>query len=233
MQGISKKMSVFKVIFTLVYILIFPALLLFISGDWFWIEGWIFSIWFTALCFTTIIYLYIKDPELLSERYKMPGTGNQKDWDRYVVYGLLVGFISWILIMPLDAKRFGWTDYFPLWIKVLGFALLILSFYFFFKSYKDNTFVSALVRIQSERKHQVVSTGVYGFVRHPMYLGGALLFVGVPMLLGSMYGIIVGVVLTLLLAGRIIGEEQMLETELEGYKEYKEKVKYRLIPHIW
>jgi len=229
----NKKISLIKIIFTLIYILIFPAFLLFLSGDWFWMEGWIFSIWFTVLCFTTIIYLYLNDPALLTERYIQPGTGNQKGWDKFVVIGLLIGFIIWIIMMPLDAKKYEWTKYFPLWLKVLGGIGLILSFFFFFRSYKDNTFVSPLVRIQIDRKQQVVSTGIYGFVRHPMYLAGILLFISAPMLMGSIIGLLIGVVISFLLAGRIIGEEKMLAKELEGYSEYKKKVKYRLIPYIW
>ena len=89
------------------------------------------------------------------------------------------------------------------------------------------------MRIQSERKQQVVSTGVYSFVRHPMYLAALLLFIGTPMLLGSLYGIIIGLVVLLLLVARIIGEEKMLVNELEGYADYKKKVKYRLIPFVW
>jgi len=233
MKTENGKLTIGKIIFTLIYIMIFPALLLFLSGDWNWIEGWIFSIWFTILCFTTIIFLYHKDPALLTERYRKPGTGNQKGWDKYVVYGLLIGFIAWIVVMPLDAKRFEWTTYFPLWLKILGGIGLILSFFFFYRSYADNTFVSPLVRIQTERKQQVVSTGVYSFVRHPMYLGGILLFIGTPMLLGSRYGIIIGLLMFFLLASRIIGEEKMLVNELEGYTDYKKKVKYRLIPFVW
>jgi protein-S-isoprenylcysteine O-methyltransferase Ste14 len=225
--------SAVTLILTLIYILLFPVLLLFLSGDWNWVEGWIFSIWFIALCYTTIIYLYRHDPALLAERYRKPGTGKQEGWDRFVVYRLTFGFLIWIVIMPLDAKRFGWTTYFPLWVKVLGGIGLLLSFFFFFRSYADNTFVSPLVRIQSERKQQVVTTGVYGIVRHPMYLVGILLFVGTPLLLGSLYGVVIGVTMLFLLAGRIVGEEKMLVNELEGYAEYKKKVKYRLIPFIW
>jgi len=229
----KSKVTVVKIILTFLYILIFPILLLFLSGDWFWTEGLIFSIWFIILCFTTIIYLYRKDPDLLAERYKQPGTANQKGWDKYVVYGLLIGFITWIVIMPLDAKRFGWTTYFPLWLKIPGGIGLVFSFFFFLRSYTDNTFVSPLVRIQTDRKQQVVSSGVYGFVRHPMYLAGSLLFIATPLLLGSTFGIIVGLLLVFLLIARIEGEEKMLINELEGYSDYKKKIKYRLIPYIW
>jgi protein-S-isoprenylcysteine O-methyltransferase Ste14 len=229
----NKKITVSKIIFTFIYVMMFPALLLFLSGDWLWIEGWLFSIWFIALCDTTIIYLYRRDPALLAERYRKSGTANQKGWDKYVVFWLFIGFITWIVIMPLDAKRYAWTTYFPLSLRILGGVELMFSFFFLYRSYTDNTFLSPLVRIQTERKQKLVSTGVYGFVRHPMYLGAGLLFIGTPMLLGSLYGIIIGLLLLFLLAGRITGEEKMLVNELEGYADYKKKVKYRLIPLIW
>ena len=222
-----------KVVFAFLYILVFPALILVLSGDFTWPEGWIFSIWFIVLCFSTILYLYRKDPALLAERYKQPGTGNQENWDKYVVIGLLIGFILWIIIMPLDAKRFGWSPVFPLWLNVLGGAALVGSFFLFFRSYTDNTFLSPLVRIQEDRNQRVVSTGVYGFVRHPMTLGAILMFVGAPLLLGSFYGALAGLALTILLMARILGEEAMLIQELEGYREYTQDVRYRLIPFVW
>ena len=97
----------------------------------------------------------------------------------------------------------------------------------------DNTFASALVRIQRERNHAVVSTGVYGFVRHPMYCGAMLMALGAPILLSSKYGVMAGVLSTFMLAGRIVGEEKMLVEDLEGYGDYKKRVKYRLIPFVW
>lgn len=227
------KLTAGRMILTAIYILIFPTLILFLSGDWLWIEGWIFNIWFIALCATAIIYLYRNDPALLAERYKQPGTANQRGWDKYVVYGLVLGFILWIVIMPLDAKRYGWSTNFPLWLKTIGGIGLLLSSFLFYRSYADNTFVSPLVRIQTERNQQVVSTGVYGFVRHPMYLGGILLFIGTPLLLGSIYGVLFGILMSFLLVARIIGEERMLVKELEGYADYRKKIKYRLIPFIW
>ena len=222
-----------KIIFAFLYVLVFPALLLILSGDFTWAEGWIFSLWFLSLCYTTILYLNRKDPALLEERYRQPGTGNQEDWDRYVVYGLLVGFIIWFFIMPLDAKRFGWSPVFPLWLKFFGGAGLAGSFFLFFRSYTDNTFLSPLVRIQKDRKQQVMSAGVYGFVRHPMYLGAILMFFGTPLVLGSWYGVPAGLALTVLLMARILGEEKLLSRELEGYREYTQKVRYWLFPGIW
>ena len=126
-----------------------------------------------------------------------------------------------------------WTQNFPLWLEIVGLIALIGSAYFLLYSYIDNTYLSPLVRIQKERKQKVVSTGVYGIVRHPMYLGGILLFIGTPLLLGSFYGIIIGILVSLFVIGRIFGEEKVLVNELEGYEEYKKKVKYRLIPYVW
>jgi protein-S-isoprenylcysteine O-methyltransferase Ste14 len=222
-----------KVILAFLYILIFPALILILSGNLTWPEGWIFSIWFILLCFSTILYLYKKDPALLKERYQKPGTGNQEGWDRSVVYGIVIGFTIWIVTMPLDAQLFGWSPVFPPWLQVLGGAGLAGSFFLFFRSYTDNTFLSPLVRIQEDRKQQVVSTGVYGFVRHPMYLGAILMFIGTPLLLGSLFGVLIGFALTVLLMVRIRGEETMLNRDLKGYREYTEIVRYRLIPFIW
>jgi protein-S-isoprenylcysteine O-methyltransferase Ste14 len=222
-----------KVVFAFLYILIFPALILLLSGDFFWPAGWIFCLWFILLCYSTILYLYRKDPALLEERYKKPGTGNQAGWDRYVVYGIMAGFIAWIVIMPLDAKRYGWSPVFPLWLNISGGAMLGGSFILFFRSYTDNTFLSPLVRIQDDRKQRVISAGVYGIIRHPMYLGAILMFIGAPLLLGSGYGLLPGIALTILLMARICGEEELLARDLDGYREYMQNVRYRLIPFLW
>lgn len=227
------KLTAGQIIYATIWLLMCPVLVLFLSGDWFWVEGWIFDIWFIALCLSTITYLCRKDPALLAERFKRSGTGNQKKWDKYFVYVLVIIFLAWLIIMPLDAKRYAWSASFPLWLKVFGGVGLLISFFLLYRSYTDNPFVSPLVRTQKERKHQVVSTGVYGFVRHPMYLGAILMFIGTPMLLSSKYGVLIGTIISFLLAARIIGEEKMLVEELEGYADYKKKVKYRLIPFVW
>ncbi|MGE5659642.1 MAG: methyltransferase family protein [Actinomycetota bacterium] len=229
----NNRLSAGQILLATAYILIAPLLVLSLSGDWLWVEGWIFSLWLILISGVTIIYLYRKDPDLLKERFKQPGADNQKVWDQYFLYGLQLLFLAWIVIMPIDAKRYEWTTNFPLWLKVLGGVGLLISFFFLYRSFTDNTFLSPLVRIQTERNQYVVSTGVYGFVRHPMYLGAIFLSIGTPLLLGSQSGVFMGVIISFLLIARIFGEEKMLVEELDGYEEYRNQVKYRLIPLIW
>lgn len=233
MDAKGNKVSIPKIIFSIIYVFIYPILLLFISGDKHWVEGWIFSIWFPSSTIITLLYLYFKDPELLAERYVMRGRQNQKAWDKYFLAAMTILYVIWFVIIPLDAKRFSWSPNFPLVLKLLGGIGIILSSIIMFKSLADNTFTSPMIRIQKERNQYVVSTGVYGIVRHPMYLGAILMFLCLPLMLGSMYGILVGALLSFLFILRIFGEEKMLEAELEGYKEYKHKVKFRLIPFVW
>jgi protein-S-isoprenylcysteine O-methyltransferase Ste14 len=225
--------SPLKLAGTAVYIAAWPSLMFVMAGDGHWLEGWLFTAWYVGLCTTVILWLYRKDPALLAERYRRPGSGGQKGRDQVVVYAIVVGFAAWIVVMPLDARRFGWTPPFSFWAQGLGWALLLISAFLLFRSFHDNTFLSPLVRIQAERKQRVVSTGVYGFVRHPMYLGALLMFAGTPLLLGSAVGLVLAAGMTLLLAFRVVGEERVLADELEGYSEYRKKVPYRLLPFVW
>jgi protein-S-isoprenylcysteine O-methyltransferase Ste14 len=218
---------------TALYILAFPALLFVLAGDVRWIEAWLFSVWFVGLSATVIVWLYRKDPELLAERYRLPGSGGQSRWDRVWVYAMALGFVAWFAIMPLDARRFGWSPTFATCARAIGVALLLGSSFLLFRAFHDNTFLSPLVRIQEERKQQVVRTGVYGFVRHPMYLGAALMFFGAPLLLASCIGLALAAAMLLLLVTRIVGEERLLVRSLEGYAEYRRKVRYRLVPFVW
>jgi protein-S-isoprenylcysteine O-methyltransferase Ste14 len=215
------------------YIAALPALMLLLAGDVRWFEGWLFAAWFIVLCAIVITWLSLKDPALLAERFRRPGSGGQEHWDRAWVYFMQLSFIAWIVIMPLDARRFGWTPPFAPWVKAVGGALLLASSFLLFRAFHDNTFLSPLVRIQGERKQHVISTGVYGFVRHPMYLGAVLLFTGAPLLLGSMVGLGIAGLMTLLLAARIPREERLLTNELDGYAEYRRRVRYRILPFLW
>jgi protein-S-isoprenylcysteine O-methyltransferase Ste14 len=222
-----------QVIRAAIWLMSVPVLVLYLAGDWLWIEGWIFDIWFLAVCLTTITYLRRKDPELLAERMKPKFGAGQMKWDRYFLPFFQGLFVVWIIIMPLDARRFHWTAPLPLWLRGIGFLGLAGSFFFLFRAFAENTFASPLVRIQTERHQHVVTTGVYSIIRHPMYLGGILLNLATPLLLGSKYGLVIGALVTLMIAGRIIGEEKMLATQLEGYEDYRKRVKYRLIPFVW
>ena len=234
MSAGTKKMSPVAFVVNLVMsALFFPALTLLLAGNWRWMEGWLFALWFVAMLEFNIIYVYLKDPALLAERTKAPGSGNQKLWDKYLMGAILAIALLWLVVLPLDAERFHWSPTFPLWLKIVGGVALIPAWYLIERATIDNTYLSARVRIQSERKQQVITTGVYGFVRHPLYLGCALMMFGAPFLVGSVYGLILSSLGFLLLVGRILGEEKMLVEELEGYAAYQRKVKYRLIPFVW
>lgn len=222
-----------RIIYMVAVMLAIPALIIALSGDWLWLEGWAFSIWYILLSSSVIIYLYHHNPGLLAERFRHPGTGGEKEWDKYFVTALGLAYFAWVIVMPLDAKRFGWTPPLPVWVKLTGALALLASAFLLYRAFTDNPFLSPLIRIQKDREQHVISGGVYGFVRHPMYLGAVLMFLGAPLLLGSIYGSIIGLFLSLLLCVRALGEEKMLAEELEGYVDYMKKVKYRLIPRIW
>jgi protein-S-isoprenylcysteine O-methyltransferase Ste14 len=178
--------------------------------------------------------MHVKNPELLAERRRRATTTEREAGsDRGLLLLLFLGFTVWIVLMPLEAKRYQWTPAFSRPVETSGGLLLALSAFFLFRAFRDNTFLSGVVRIQSERKQRVVSTGVYGLVRHPMYLGMVLMFAGAPLLLGSRLGLAAAAAITVVLAVRIHREERLLANELDGYDEYRQKVRYRLFPLIW
>ena len=164
MSKTKSKVTVFQLIYSALYILLLPFLIFLLSGDWLWPEGWVWCIWYLTLCTLVMVYLYRNDPGLLAERFKKPGTSGEKSWDRYLLIGMMVTQFAWIIVMPLDAKRYGWSGPLPLWLKVIGGVGLFACAFFMYRSYTDNTYLSPLVRIQKDRKQKVVSTGVYGFV---------------------------------------------------------------------
>jgi protein-S-isoprenylcysteine O-methyltransferase Ste14 len=230
-----KKMSpVSLVVNVIMTTLFFPALILLLAGNWRWVEGWILSLWIVAMILITTIYLYFKDPALLAERARRPSSAeDQKPWDKLLLIGILLVAVIWLIIQPLDAGRFHWSPAFPLWLKIIGGIALIPALYLIERAPMENTYLSTMVRIQEERKQHVITTGVYSFVRHPLYLGCLLMMLGAPLMIGSLFGLIISLVALPALIYRIIGEEKMMLEELDGYKEYMEKVKYRLIPLVW
>jgi protein-S-isoprenylcysteine O-methyltransferase Ste14 len=222
-----------KLIGSFINLALFPVILFALAGDWLWIEGWVFSIIFLLMCFWTLLYLYFYDPALLKERFGSPIQPSQKSWDKVLLSLFFVDFLVWFAIMPLDARRFHWSPTFPFWLKALGTVLLTISIVMVFEALRENTFAAPVVKMQKERGQTVVSTGMYGVVRHPMYAGALLLFVAGPLLLGSVWGLILSLVLIVTIAVRSIGEEAMLKQELEGYSDYMTKVKWRMIPFLF
>lgn len=213
--------------------LLFPLIILGAGGDWKWVEGWLFALWFDVMVLANMTYLYLKDPALLAERRKRPGSDNQQGWDAVMLRGIYVVAMAWLVILPLDAARFHWSPAFPIGLKIAGGLLLLPALYLIQRATMENTYLSTLVRIQDDRGQTVISTGVYGLVRHPLYLGCLLMMIGGPLLVGSVAGLLITALGTVGLAARILGEERMLQTELKGYTDYEKKIRYRLIPYVW
>ena len=228
----ARMITTLKLAGATVYFLALPPLLLWLAGDWHWVEGWIFGIWFAASMGGCLLWLRYKDPALLAERMRTPGTGGESRSDLAILIGVKLCSIAWIVLSPLD-RRFGWMPRLPFWCEVWGGVFLLAGTFLFLRAVTDNTFLSQLVRIQSERGQRVVDAGVYSFVRHPMYLGAALMFSGGALLLGSVCGLLAGLTTILLLVIRIFGEEKVLVSGLEGYQSYRDRVRFRLVPHVW
>jgi protein-S-isoprenylcysteine O-methyltransferase Ste14 len=134
--------------------------------------------------------------------------------------------------MALDAVRFGWSRM-PIWAQAIGAILIALCMYVACLTFRENSYAAPVVKIASERGHRVVSSGPYAYVRHPMYAGALLFFIGAPLLLGSWYGLAVAPALIAVLAARAVMEERMLADELPGYRDYAMRVRCRLIPGLW
>lgn len=214
-------------------LILFLAIFMLIGGNWKWVNGWIFVVFMLVQITFSTFYLSRKNPDLFKERTSDFSKQNQKKWDKFLLGFYLLCITLWLFIMPLDSQRLHFTQPFGLYINLLGFAFMITSFVLVFLSLLQNPFASHAVRIQQERGQQVVSGGLYSVVRHPLYFGSCFWHFGLPLFLNSSVGLIFGVFLTLIFVVRIIGEEKMLTEELEGYCDYKKKVKYRLIPLIW
>jgi protein-S-isoprenylcysteine O-methyltransferase Ste14 len=136
------------------------------------------------------------------------------------------------VLIGLDAKRFHWSDV-PFLVQVLGFLGVVMSFVGLYFVMRANTFLAPVVRLQTDRGQRVISTGPYGFVRHPMYASVLLLFFGGPLMLGSWWGLLGAAALTAVLVVRTILEDHVLQNGLPGYSDYARQVKYRLVPRIW
>jgi protein-S-isoprenylcysteine O-methyltransferase Ste14 len=202
------------------------------AGTLAWVAGWVYVVLFMIFTITLSLWLVKANPGLLAERLTGIGKADQEVWDK-VLYGVLtVLFLGWLALMALDAARFGWSHV-PVWVQALGALVLVGSFYQFYVTFRENSFLSPAVRIQQERGQTVISTGPYHYVRHPMYAGILLFVPGSSLLLGSWFGVLGGIVVIAAVAWRAVREERTLRDELPGYDAYMAAVRYRLIPYVW
>ena len=211
---------------------VFAALLFVCAGTLLWPAGWAFMALFFGFALAIVLWLARKEPELLAERMSSPMQSGQPLWDKVFVVAVMVLFVAWLIVMPLDAVRFGYSEV-PGWLQIFGALGVVLSFYIMFLTFRENAYLALVVKVQQERGQSVVSTGPYRYVRHPMYASTLLFFPGSALLLGSWWGLMFCTVLLGLLVWRIPLEERMLENGLDGYDEYERNVRYRLIPHVW
>jgi len=208
------------------------ALPLFLAaGTIAWPAGWIDLILLHGWFLVGIWLLLKYNPGLLEERINL-SQSNQKAWDKVFLLLFYLFFFAWLVLMPLDAVRFHWSHV-PLVLQVVGAIALVTSFLLISLTFRENSFLSPTVRVQEERGQTVISTGPYHYVRHPMYAGGLLLFLGTPLLLGSWYGLLLALVFIPAGAVRAVLEERTLRKELPGYDAYTAQVKYRIIPYVW
>ncbi|MGB7831136.1 MAG: isoprenylcysteine carboxylmethyltransferase family protein [Xanthobacteraceae bacterium] len=209
------------------------AMLLFVpAGTLHWPAAWVLLAELGILGFASGLWLAWTDPDLLRERMSPFVQRDQEASDRTLMKIISLAFVVWLVFMPLDACRFGWSHV-PLWVRWIGAIAIAVSLAIVHWTVLENRYAVVVVRVQRESGQHVITTGSYRFVRHPMYAGAILLFVGTPLLLGSWYGLIGAAIIMALFCVRITIEERTLRAELEGYTEYAAGVPYRLIPGVW
>jgi protein-S-isoprenylcysteine O-methyltransferase Ste14 len=206
------------------------ALMFGAAGTAAWPAGWAYLFATYGLGVPIGIALGRREPGLLRERLAGPYRGGQAVWDKVMVTVIMLVFFAWLAFMGLDAVRFR-LSHVPLWVQCLGGLGGLCSVWAIYLALRENPFASQAVKLQ--RGQRVVSTGPYRVVRHPMYAGGILYFLSIPLLLGSWYGLALAPVLIALFAVRAVFEERNLMRELEGYRDYAAHVRYRLLPPLW
>lgn len=208
------------------------ALALFLpAGTLAWGAAWLFLALFFGFYFALTVWLLRHNPALLQERLRLR-TADQQGWDKVLFPVLLICPFAWLSLLSLDTVRLHWSPV-ALWLQVAGALALLGSFALLFLTFRENAYLSPVVRVQSERGHMVIASGPYHYVRHPMYAAIVVFVVGTSLLLGSWSGVLVGVFFVGILARRAVLEERALRAELPGYAAYLAQVRYRLIPYIW
>jgi len=214
----------------LLNLLVCMALLTFLPA-WtvhYW-QGWLFLIAFFAPSLAITLHLTKHDPRLLERRVSAGAAAEKETAQKFVQGFAAVAFVATILLPALD-RRFRWSAA-PMWASLAGDTLVLLGFLAVFLVFKENTFTSGIIEVAAGQK--VVSTGPYAVVRHPMYGGALLMLLGVAPALGSWWGMVTIVPMTLVIVVQLLDEERFLEKNLPGYLEYEGKVRFRLAPWIW
>ncbi len=196
------------------------------AGSFGYANGWLFiGLLFLPMMILGVVLL-IKAPNLLEKRIDAKEKENTQK-SVVAISGIL--FVAGFVIAGLDF-RFGWSKM-PLWVVVIASAVMLVSYALYAEVMRENAFLSRTVEVQENQK--VIDTGLYGIIRHPMYAVTIWLFLSIPLVLGSWWSLLCFVPYIAVITIRIHNEEKVLEAELEGYAEYKKRVKYRLLPFVW
>jgi protein-S-isoprenylcysteine O-methyltransferase Ste14 len=225
------KTSITKAVVSMVMGPVIIAAIVFISaGRFLYWQG----ILYIAVLVISMVMIFLnayKNPDLINERLK-PGKGTLW-WDKiYFILSTPLYFIT-IIVGSLDTGRFFWSPELPVYLYVLSLVLYLTGQVFFIWAKKTNHFFSSVVRIQKDRGQSVCMEGPYRYIRHPGYLGGILFTAAIPFILGSLYAIIPAALALILMIIRVELEDAVLAKELAGYAEYRQKVKRKIIPHLW
>ena len=210
-----------------------PLILLLCGGDFGWWQAWVYSLLIVAAGPGGRIWAERRHPGLLAERQNMEKIQSAKAWDK-VLAPLMALSLSFplVIVAGLD-HRFGWSPIFPLWLIVLGFLLISLGYAFAAWALAENRYFSSVVRIQTDRGHVVCDSGPYRIVRHPGYAGNMLALPGIVLALSSLWTLIPVAVALIIAVIRTVLEDQTLQNELSGYRDYARRIRYRLIPGIY
>jgi protein-S-isoprenylcysteine O-methyltransferase Ste14 len=212
----------------------FAVALFWPAGTWQWWEAWVLIALWTAFAVSTAIYLARHDPDLLAERMKSsPVQKGQKTWDKILLLLFFILGFGIYIIPGFDVVRYGWSEPLPVWAEMIAMFMHVPGFIFIAWVMQENTFLARVVKIDDERGQQVITTGPYALVRHPMYSAVIVLIFAMPLALGSRYGLIPAAIAAVLLIVRTYLEDRTLYKELPGYPEYSKQTPYRLLPGVW
>ena len=213
---------------------LFALALMWPAGTLTWWEAWVVVGLWTAFGVVMTVFLSQHDPELLAERMKLlPIQKDQKAWDKLMMSLFTIAGIALYIVPGFDVVRYQWSVSFSVWIEIVAMVIHLPCFWFLWWVMRENTYLSQVVKIDDKRGHQVITTGPYAFVRHPMYVVVIVLLFAVPVALGSRYSLILSLLLTVLMIVRTYFEDRTLHAELEGYPEYAKQTSFKFVPGIW